>query len=382
MYWITVSWPNCCEGAHILALVAPGELFGGAERQILTLCHQLRARGRRFVVFLFHDRLLAERLRESGCIVEILSVRGPGYILSARHLARRFGELGVRVVHVHGYKAAFHVYLAKRRFDVAVLKTEHGRPELYASSLGARAKVKLFAAVDAIATRSSRASMVYVTQELRDFFRPVYGALAGSVIYNGLEPLSRESTSRPQSYLPNDFNVVVVGRLEPVKALDLAIDALLLPAASPRVRLHIVGDGPLRAQLELATRRRGLQSRVLYHGFCANVHDYIAHADVLLISSLHEGLPYTVLEAMALRTPVIAASVGGLREVLINERTAILFEPGNVSAIAAALAQAEQDASLLVRLSAAALADVEQRFSAEAMAGAYCALYDQLATGQ
>jgi glycosyltransferase involved in cell wall biosynthesis len=297
-------------------------------------------------------------------------------------LRRRFAELGVRVAHVNGYKAAFHVWLAQRNVNVGVLKTEHGRPELHTASLAANLKARLYAAADAHATRASRALVVYVTQELRQFYVPVYDGLRATVIYNGIERLSRERTQRPTSFAAGDFNVAIVGRLEPVKAVHLAIEALRLAPVPMGVRLHVIGDGPLREQLALATRQQAVEARVIFHGFRSNARDYIAHADALLIPSLHEGLPYTVLEAMALGTPVIAARVGGLQEILESDGTAILFEPGQARTVAAALARAVENPTMLERLAANALLDVHERFSAEVMGDAYCRLYDKLAAGQ
>ncbi len=377
---ITVHAGELCRGEiPILALIAPGEIFGGAERQILTLCRYLKSHGRPATVFLFHDRLLAQHLRACGCSVEILAGNGPASMSRVRHLSRRFAELGVRVAHVNGYKAAFHVWLAIRGRAVGVLKTEHGRPELHAASLASRLKARLYAVADTHATRASRAHMVYVTRELCQFFERVYHGLRTSVVYNGIEPLLHDNKRRPEDFASGDFNVAIVGRLEPVKAVHLALEALGSPSVPTNIRLHVVGDGPLREQLTTQAQRLGLSSRVVFHGFRSDVHDYIASADALLIPSLHEGLPYTVLEAMALGTPVIAAAVGGLREILEHDRTAILFSPGESAAVAAALQRAAQNATLLAHLRAEALRDVHERFSAESMGGAYCRLYDQLA---
>ena len=83
----------------------------------------------------------------------------------------------------------------------------------------------------------------------------------------------------------------------------------------------------------------GLADRVHFLGFRRNVYDYVAHCDVLLIPSLYEGLPYTLLEAMALGAPIVASRVGGLAEVLQDGITALLTPPGDPAAIAHAIAE-------------------------------------------
>ena len=80
--------------------------------------------------------------------------------------------------------------------------------------------------------------------------------------------------------------------------------------------MNIIGTGPLTAELKGLAEELGVSDRVRFLGFKKNVYDYMAHCDALIMPSLHEGLPYTVLEAMSLGLPVIASRVGGLAEVL------------------------------------------------------------------
>ena len=140
-------------------------------------------------------------------------------------------------------------------------------------------------------------------------------------------------------------------------------------------RLHIVGAGPMLSELQTLARQLDIQDRVGFLGFRDNVYDYIAHADALLMPSLHEGLPYTILEAMALGTPILAARVGGLAEVLVHEKTALLFEPADENALAAAVARLCEDSSLSQSLTTRARDESGRRFSAEVMADGYLELF-------
>jgi glycosyltransferase involved in cell wall biosynthesis len=115
------------------------------------------------------------------------------------------------------------------------------------------------------------------------------------------------------------------------------LQALALADAPRDIMLHIVGDGPSRAPLTRLAQELRVYTRVRFHGFRTDVNDFLAHADALLMPSLHEGLPYTLLEALALQVPVIATEVGGLREVLRDDRTALLIASENPPAIARAL---------------------------------------------
>ena len=104
---------------------------------------------------------------------------------------------------------------------------------------------------------------------------------------------------------------VYVGGLRPEKQVECLIEALQLQAAF-RYCLTIVGDGPERSRLEEEVKQRGVEDRVRFVGFQQNPYPFIARADTLLISSVHEGFPNVALEALCLETPVISTPAGGV----------------------------------------------------------------------
>lgn len=99
------------------------------------------------------------------------------------------------------------------------------------------------------------------------------------------------------------------------------------------VHLHLVGDGPLKLEIEALVRKKGLAKKVSFYGFVDNPLSYIASADVLVLPSVIEGLPGVLLEAMYLKTPVVANNVGGISEI-VNERTGNLIAKENNEAFA------------------------------------------------
>ncbi|MDR5590571.1 glycosyltransferase [Christiangramia sp. SM2212] len=94
------------------------------------------------------------------------------------------------------------------------------------------------------------------------------------------------------------------------------------------VKLHLVGDGPLRSEIENLVRSKGLEKNVVFHGFVNNPLSYAASSELLVLPSIIEGLPGVILEAMYCKTPVIAYNVGGVSEVL-NESSGYLITKGN-----------------------------------------------------
>jgi Glycosyltransferase len=165
---------------------------------------------------------------------------------------------------------------------------------------------------------------------------------------------------------PNQRLLIAIGRLSSEKGhLDL-IDAYaafrtLKPAIASK--LVLLGDGPERSNLEARIHSAQLSGHVVLAGHIQDVQPYYSASDLVIIPSHSEGSPYVLLEAMAAGVPVVATAVGGIPEIAVNERTALLVPPHNPSALAAAIARMIDNPELAQELSRNAQADVSSRFS-------------------
>lgn len=126
---------------------------------------------------------------------------------------------------------------------------------------------------------------------------------------------------------------VAAGRLSREKGFDLLIEALAL-CANPAMKLAILGEGPLRGELEDLMRARGLQEQVTFHGFQKNPYAFIREADCFVLSSRYEGFPNVVLEALACGTPVLATPLGPATEILFGIRDCALADDISAPALA------------------------------------------------
>jgi glycosyltransferase involved in cell wall biosynthesis len=168
--------------------------------------------------------------------------------------------------------------------------------------------------------------------------------------------------------------LLAVGRLRPPKDFDTLLRALaLLP--SDAFEAAIVGDGPQREELAALLAQLGLEDRVRLEGERRDVPALLAEADAFVLSSRSEGLPVSVLEAMAAGLPVVATAVGGVGEAVVDGETGLLVRPADPEALAAALASIVADASLRRRLGAAGRARAEALFDLEGWRRAHVALY-------
>jgi len=195
------------------------------------------------------------------------------------------------------------------------------------------------------------------------------------VIYNGVDVARYDRrSSRPEARralnLPADASpvVAVVGRLEEQKGHRYLFDAVAsLHRSFPKMHLLLAGDGALRPELESRARALGIGQRVSFLGHCNDVQRVLDAADLFVLPSLWEALPFALLEAMASGLPVVATRVAGVPEVVSHGRTGLLVPPADAGALASALAEVVASRSRLDDMGAAARAVVEARYSLGAM---------------
>jgi glycosyltransferase involved in cell wall biosynthesis len=170
--------------------------------------------------------------------------------------------------------------------------------------------------------------------------------------------------------------ILAVGRLKAPKDFPTLIRALssLEPDSFEAV---IVGDGPDRPRLEEEIEALGLEGRVRLAGERRDVPQLLAAADVFVLPSTSEGLPVSVLEAMAAGVPVVASRVGGVPEQVSDGETGLLVEPGDLDELATALARLIAEPSLRRRLGAAGRARAEQAFDLDPFRRAHVELYSR-----
>ncbi len=140
----------------------------------------------------------------------------------------------------------------------------------------------------------------------------------------------------------------------------------------------LAGDGPLRAELEGRARQLGITDRCIFLGERPDVQDLLAVADLVVLPSLFEGLPVSVLEAMAARRPVVATAIGGTSEAVIHESTGLLVPPRDAAALASAIHRLRADPALAHRLATAGRERVEREFSSVGTTRDVMRIYDEV----
>lgn len=271
------------------------------------------------------------------------------------------------VVHAHGLRAGMDAGIAAKRAKRRSLLTVHNL-----------VRVEI-AGPRAILYRRAEAAAVWATGRTfavsQDIARHLKSTVPGSaskieVLYLGVGEAPAVSRTRAEvrtSLGLDDHTslIVSVARLAPQKSLEILFDSLnILPRS---VRLAVVGEGPLRTDLERYVRSTGLIDKVSFLGFRDDVADYVAAADVFCLSSIWEGVPLAAQEAILLGTPVVGTDVGGMRELISNKVSGRLVPPRDPEALASALEEVLGDDVRARTYADAAVAFLTDRFSTERM---------------
>lgn len=357
--------------------------LGGAENLLLAAARR-RSRGPvtyEIAYFLPWKDALAGPLRETGARVTCLSARSAAGILTrVPGLAGHLRDRRIDLVHCHLPLAGVAGRLAGALAGVPVVYTEHNVMERY-HPLTRRANLwtwRLQKAVVAVSTEVAGSIDRYAGSKV-----PV------RVVTNGVpvEDLrfDPEGGERVRRALGIPTGAPVVGQVAVFrrqKRLDLWVRAAgALRRRIPESRFLLVGDGPLRGEVEAAVRDARLGDTLYLTGLREDVRPYLSAMDLLMISSDYEGLPLVLLEAMALERPVVATAVGGIPEVVADGATGRLVPAGDPEALAGRAAELLADARARRAMGEAGRRRVEERFGTERMMAELESLYHEVLDG-
>lgn len=278
------------------------------------------------------------------------------------------------LVHAHGLRAGLDASFAARGV-CPVLVTVHNL--VRADIAGERARIDRFA--EPLVVRLSQRTLA-VSQQIAGHLKGGAPRSADKieVLYLGIggPPPVRRTRAEVRTELgvvDGRCLAVTVARLAPQKALPVMLDAVR--RARTRPVLAILGEGPLEAELRSSSAELGLEQTVRFLGFRGDVADVVAAADVFCLSSVWEGVPLAVQEAMLLETPVVSTAVGGMNEIITDGRSGRLVASGDAAGLAAAIDEICSSPDSARRLAEQARIDLGLRFSTENMLRRLRSLY-------
>lgn len=303
---------------HIIS----GDLWAGAETQAFTLIVTLSRQCDIMVALMNHGEL-EKRLITAGITTTVIDER----LLSSARITRRLVDIIKQfqpdIIHTHRQKENIlgslanliaHKSLSKR---AASIRTTHGAPEHKAAGLK-----KGIILLDNYCGKYLQDAVISVSQDLRKHLTHIFQEEKIHTIQNGvdIDSLSRTLPAEDiHAHANTQVNIGIIGRLEPVKRVDLFLRAaqlVLAQCATHNLCFHIIGDGRLKEELVNLAQQLNISKHVVFHGHRSDSIKAIAAMNQVVMCSDHEGTPMTALETLALGKPLIAHNVGGLSEIL------------------------------------------------------------------
>ncbi len=314
--------------------------FGGTEVATYHLAGRLAKRGHEVHVITPLDEGLPEESCENGFHIHRLpkiATSFPGGVIFWGDIVRAIQRIGPDIVHAQslnsGIPALFSNKLLKIPYVVYGRGLDVYHPEWYVK-LTAKAVLK------------NAGAAIALTEDMEEIMNDMYNRDI-VLVPNGIDLV--EDSARQREAENHSKRVLFVGRLHSVKGIQYLLGAMyIVHRELPEVKLTLVGDGEDRERLEHMTDFLGIKECVEFVGRVPHerIRYYMVHADVLVLPSLSEGFPVTILEAMASGLPVIATRVGGVPEIIENNVNGYLVETENQGKIAEALLKLLRDEQL------------------------------------
>ncbi|MET3317758.1 UNVERIFIED_ORG: glycosyltransferase involved in cell wall biosynthesis [Peribacillus simplex] len=317
-----------------------GNETGGGMFHILSLLNQLNKE--ECLLGVFEKGTLYRQAVASGIQTEIFKQHSK-YDLSILKPLRDFIRLNnIEIIHTHGPRANIYGALLKRLVKRPWVLTVHSSPQH--DFLGMGVKGKLFTSLHLKSFQHTDHILAVSDRFKQDLISQGIPSTKITKILNGInfekkleEPFQREDFG----FVADDFVIIMPARLEPVKGHEFALEALSQVISEfPHVKLLLVGEGSRRLALEKMVLEKNLTNHVFFLGYRKDIEKLYPLADVTLLTSLSESFPLVLLEGARAGLPAITSDVGGVKELIPDEKFGWITEIGHVTQLKMAICKA------------------------------------------
>ncbi len=357
--------------------IASGDLWAGAEAVVHQLASGLKARPfiRHTVVLLNHGRLETLCTQE-GIDTRVIDESRHGFAAILAKLIVICRSVRPDIIHAHRNKENLLAVLAAKACGrPRLVTTVHGLSE----GMDSTPKGMMKSAVNRLLMCRVFDATIAVSNDIARNLAERSGVPGNRLItiVNGID--ARNGTPKEKRNPGDIFTIGSAGRLFPVKDYPLMVDiARLTCAARTNVRFVLAGDGPEKDAILNKVRTHRLEDRFTLLGHVEDMKAFYADLDIYINTSIHEGMPMTMLEAMARRIPVVAFAVGGLNEIVSHGHDGYLVQHRDAGEFSQYLIELIDDRDRLQRFGDNAGSTVHKRFSTTRMTESYCSAYVRL----
>lgn len=362
---------------------------GGLENGLVNLInHMPPERYRHAIICLTTATSFQKRIKRSDVeIYELHKREGQDWGLYLR-LWKTFKQLQPDIIHTRNLSALEAQLPALFALVKARVHSEHGWDT--ADPDGSNKKYRMLRRLFRVLV----SHYIALSNELKNYLVNIIGVseqritrICNGVDNNVFKPALNGREALPSPGFADSEHIVIgtVGRMQPVKDQLNLVDAFIillnqLPQARNRLRLALLGDGPLMPVIVERLQQADALDLTWLPGDRADVPDLLHGFDIFVLPSKAEGISNTILEAMATGLPVVATSVGGNAELVDDGNTGVLVSPENPAALAQALLHYINNPAQIKYHGANAYQRVQQNFSLDAMVNQYLAVYDRVIT--
>lgn len=347
---------------------------------VSTLLRELRHdAGMQLIALVLNEGTLSRTLRTFDIETVVIQETTISFMSLAWKARRHFVGRSVDIIHSHGYKEnILSRFLAMALGVPRLFSTIHGLPESARMQSGLqRQRQNLMTKLNHATLKHSFTGVVAVSVDIRDTLvhREGFYEDRVKVIHNGID-ISQWIYCPSSPARDSRVHIGTVGRMVPVKRFDRLLEvAAEVKKHNANVRFSILGDGPLKAELCRNIRRLGLEDSIDLKPPTEDPIEYYHSLDVYLNTSDHEGIPLSILEAMACKKPIIAPKVGGIPEIISHGVEGYLVQGAQSVDFARYCLDLIQDKKLRLTLGENAFKTVKSRFSSTKMSIGYRKLY-------
>ncbi len=369
------------DAARILLIAADTSATGGAVRHIADLLRRLPERGFELSLVCPASGALPELARSLGIRVEHAPVDSAFPVSGIRAARSAVAHLRPHVVHAHGSRAAFYARIADPSAASRCVYTLHGiEAGLNDSPL---VRYRRMGVGRVLRSRTARFVCVCDSDCEKGASLGILARERSITVRNGVpmpEPVEAGRFRGELGIGEKAPLVLSVGQMREQKDHVTLIEAWArVSVRFPSATLALIGSGALEAKLRDLANDRSVAHTLRFIAPRPDLRPAYTDADMFVLSSLWEGLPYVVLEAMSHGLPVISTAVDGIPEAVIDRRTGLLVPPADPRTLAEALMWAISEPDKAARLGAAGRARVESEFGVETMVDQIASLYRQVA---
>jgi glycosyltransferase involved in cell wall biosynthesis len=350
--------------------VMPEFGLAGAEIMCENLCYGLLKNGHNVVVVSFYNYKseITKRLKEHGIHIIYLGKK-KGFDSSIINKLRKiFIDEKPEIVHTHRYVLPY-VFLASIGLPPKIIHTVH--------NVADKEVERKQQAIQKILFHTTKITPVAISPIVKESIAKRYNITNNQIpmIFNGID--LKKCIPKTDYDLHDNITILHIGRFSPQKNHMRLIDSFeTVQRKYPNAYLSLIGEGELETSIKKYVREKGLSDFVRFLGTTGNVYPYLSNSDLFVLSSNYEGMPLTLIEAMATGIPIVSTEVGGISDMIENGVSGKLV-PCNCESISNALLSLLSNEEERRSLGEKARAD-SKKFSQEIMTENYLELYEKV----